>query len=131
MGGSGSGWCEDSSNHNGGRPVHLLFDKPQSSENLKDSQETNRISTQTSKSTVNLDKALRRKSFVYPISINSLLEIGPSETPSENKEDFIWSFIDRFHKYQKRIIEPTTGIRHNEGPEPAHASTVREWGSVD
>ncbi|RIA90841.1 hypothetical protein C1645_768870 [Glomus cerebriforme] len=99
---SGSRWCDDSSKHNVGRPVYLLFDKHQSS---GDSRGTNRRS--------------------IPISINSLMEIGSSETPSK---DFVWSVIDRIHKHQKQLIESTTDIRLRE---TVHASTGHEWESVD
>jgi hypothetical protein len=126
---NGNRWCEDSSKHNGGRPVYLLFDKHRSnSEKTNDSRETNKISIQTSKSTVNLDNALGEQSYVSSQCIDSFLEIRPSETPSEGKEDFVWSIVDRKNEYQTKVVEFTTEFRLRE---PAHASTGREWESVD
>ncbi|RIA85188.1 hypothetical protein C1645_831148 [Glomus cerebriforme] len=82
---SGNRWYEVSSKYNGS------------------SQETNKISIQTSKSTVNLDNTLREKSYVSSRSINHFFKIRPSEIPSE-------------------------GFRHSK---LAHASTECEWKSVD
>jgi hypothetical protein len=125
---SGNRWCEDSSKYNGERSVYHLLDKHQSSsEKINDFRETNKISIQTSKSTVNLNNALV-KSYVSSHSINNFLEIRPSETPSEGKEDFVCSIVDRFPENQTKVIEFTTGFRLRE---PAYASTGHEWESVD
>src|SRR5688572_1217994 len=74
---SGSRRSGNSSKYNAGRLVHLLFDQYQSS---GDSRGTNRISVSTSGTTVKMDNAPRNKSYISPISINSLMEVGPSET---------------------------------------------------
>ncbi|CAG8567259.1 7365_t:CDS:1 [Funneliformis caledonium] len=117
---SGNIWCKGSSKNNGGWPVYLLLDKHQSSEKINDSQETNKIPIQTSKSTVNLDNALGGKSYVSSRSVNNLFEIKTSETPSESEEDFVWSINDRFHDNQTKDSGNPTEVRLGE---PAHAST--------
>ncbi|RIA85185.1 hypothetical protein C1645_741788 [Glomus cerebriforme] len=124
---SGNRWCEDSSNHNGEWPVYLLLDKHPSSKKINNSRETNKISIQTSKSTVNLDNALGEKSFVSSHNGNNLFEIKLSEIPSESGEDFIWSINDKFQENQKKDNGNLTEVRLNE---PALA-LGRGWESVD
>jgi hypothetical protein len=102
---SGSRRSGNSSKYNVRRPVHLLFDQHQSS---GDSRGTNRIPIPTSGTTVKMDNAPRKKTYISPISINSLMEGGPPATPSN---DFFWSVIDRYFKNQRQIIGSTTGIQ--------------------
>jgi hypothetical protein len=59
---SGSRRSDNSSKYNVERPVHLLFDQHQSS---GDSQGTNRIPIPTSETTVKMDNAPRKKSYMF------------------------------------------------------------------
>ncbi|UZO15683.1 uncharacterized protein OCT59_007100 [Rhizophagus irregularis] len=113
---SGSRRSGNSSKYNAGR---LLFDQYHSS---RDSRGTNRISVSTSGTTFKMDNTPRNKSYISPISVNSLMEVRPSETPSK---DFFWSVIDRYHKNKRQIIGSMTDIQ------PVHAFTGRGQESDD
>jgi hypothetical protein len=80
----------------------FLLDKHQSSENLSDSQETNGISIQTSRSTVNLDNALGEQFYVSSQSIDSFLEIRPSETETFKIKNLVsLNYVRILHKYNR------------------------------
>jgi hypothetical protein len=125
---SGNKWCEGPSNHNGGCPVYLLLDKRPSSERINDSQETNKIPIQTSKSTVNLDNSLREEFCASPHGVNNIFKINTSEPPSESEKNFAWSINDRFQYNQTKDSGNSREVRLKE---LAHASTGSEWESVD
>jgi hypothetical protein len=125
---SGNTWCEDSSKHNGGRLMYLLLDKHKSSENLNNSQTTNKISIQTPNATGNLDSVIRGKSYASSHNVNNLLEIKMLETPSESAGDFVWSSSDRFRENQSKDSGNLTEFRLRES---AHASMGCEWEYVD
>ncbi|GES79732.1 hypothetical protein GLOIN_2v1838029 [Rhizophagus clarus] len=88
---SGNKQCDNFSKYNSGQLVYLLLDKHLSSEEINDSQEINKISIQTSKSTVNLDNFLKRELSIYSYGINNLFQINILKTSSEKHE---WESID-------------------------------------
>jgi len=102
--------------------MYFLLDKPRSSS--EKTRGTNKLSIQTSRTTVRLDNALGEKSHISSNSINNFLE----ERPSEGKEDCIWSVTDRSPASQSKDGEAPTKFRLKE---PVHVSMGREWGSVE
>ncbi|GES78901.1 hypothetical protein GLOIN_2v1838029 [Rhizophagus clarus] len=68
---------------------------------------------------VNLDNAVKEKSYILFHSISNVLE----ERPSEGKKDFIWDIIGRFSSNQIKVIEALTRVRLNE---LAHIFTEHE-----
>ncbi|CAI2174059.1 2717_t:CDS:2, partial [Funneliformis geosporum] len=125
---SGDRRCDDPSKHNGGRLVSPLLDKHSNSEKKNDSQETDEISIQTSESIVNLDKSLGKQSCISSHGVNSFFKINTPETPSENKESFVWSVTDRSKENEGKVSEAPTGARLRE---PSNASAGRGWESIN
>jgi hypothetical protein len=120
-----SKWCNNASQYGVKRPEHLLFDKLRSnSKSPNDSQTTKKISVQISKPIGNMDNAFKERKGEKPGSPQSDNGIQTLETPSKNKEDFVWCNIDRHHEHQNNIIGDTTDVRLGQS---TNFATRCEW----